>query len=177
MYNKITQTCLNMYNNGILPEWNVSVMFPDLQKSKATMINIMISELDYILICMTGASQNILTDAQSGYCETPGQHIWLLFSFFIHQRKEARKKKKKGSFNLGDSTTELSGIPDCGGPPGMHGTKLTTTTHNTLVLWITNNQYIPITLDICGLCDGLTINAQNNTSHSFIYHVVIHAYI
>lgn len=50
------QTCLNMYNNGTLPVWNVSMMFTELQKSKAIEINIMVSELDYILIFMTGVS-------------------------------------------------------------------------------------------------------------------------
>lgn len=47
------QTCLKTYNNGILPEWNVSMLFPELQKSKAILINIMISEHDYILIYVT----------------------------------------------------------------------------------------------------------------------------
>lgn len=42
-----------MTNNGILPEWNVRIMFPELQKSKAIVINIIISELDYILLCIT----------------------------------------------------------------------------------------------------------------------------
>lgn len=41
-----------MNNNGTLPEWNVRMMLPELQKSKATVINIIISELDYILLCL-----------------------------------------------------------------------------------------------------------------------------
>lgn len=51
------QTCLNMYNDGTSPLWNVSMMFTELQKSKAIEINIMVSEFDYVIIFMTGASQ------------------------------------------------------------------------------------------------------------------------
>lgn len=50
------QTCLNMYNDGTLPVWNVSIMFTELQKFKAIEIDIMVSEFDYIIIFMTGAS-------------------------------------------------------------------------------------------------------------------------
>lgn len=50
------QTCLNMYNDGTLPVWNVSIMFTELKKFKAIEINIMVSEFDYIIIFMTGAS-------------------------------------------------------------------------------------------------------------------------
>lgn len=138
------QTCLNMYYSVILSELNVSMMFPELQKSKSIVINIMISELHYILICMTRASQSILTDARSGYSETPAQHIWVLVPF-LYIKKGSKKKnptqQTQRSFNLGGSTTELSGIPDCGGPPGMYGTMITTSTHNTLLLQIANNHY------------------------------------
>lgn len=53
------QSCLNMYNDGALPVWNETMMFTELQKSKAIEINCMVSEFDYIITFMTGASPKL----------------------------------------------------------------------------------------------------------------------
>lgn len=93
---------LYMYSNSMSPQWNVSMMFAELQKSKAIVINAVISELGYLLIRMTGASHNILTGSRSGYCETPAQHVWVLFNFLYIKRKGSRKNKQtQRSSNLG----------------------------------------------------------------------------
>lgn len=83
-----------MYNNGISPEWNVSLMFPELQKSNVIVINTVISELDYILIGMTGASQNIRTGAQSRYHETSAQHNKIIFPFLYIKKRKLGKNKQ-----------------------------------------------------------------------------------
>lgn len=50
------QTCLNMYNDGTLPVWNVSMIFTELQKIQSNW-DILVSEFNYIITFMTGASQ------------------------------------------------------------------------------------------------------------------------